>query len=163
MRRLGMMAAFAVLALGGCGGGSEEADMAETPDVTAEVDKAFKPEPGLYKATMSTDGMMGMTGAMTQTFEYCLTEQEAAGGFEAALGKNKEGDCKYERFELSGDQVDAVLACSVQGVTMRMEQSGRATPTASDLEVKMTMNIPGMGERTTNAKVQHQRIGDCPA
>jgi hypothetical protein len=25
----------------------------------------------------------------------------------------------------------------------------------------MTMNIPGMGERVTNAKVRHERIGEC--
>jgi hypothetical protein len=161
MRGFGMMVTVAALALAACSGGSEEADMVDTPDVTADVDKAFKPEPGLYKASMEADSVMGMTGSMTQTFEYCLTREEAEGGFEAALAKNKEGDCKYEKFALAGDKIDAVLACSLQGVTMRMEQTGTATPTSSDLEVKMTMNIPGMGERVTNAKVRHERIGEC--
>lgn len=161
MRRFGMMLAGAVLMLGACSSESEEADISETPDVTAEVDKAFKPEPGLYKVTMEADQVMGMGGSMTNEQTYCLTKEDAEAGFEAALGKNPTGDCKYEKFDLSGDQVDAVLACSMQGVTMRMEQQGKATPTSSDLDVKMTMTLPGMGERVTTAKVKHERIGDC--
>lgn len=162
MRAIAVMMAGTGLALAACGGGTEQSDAA-APDVTAEIDKAFKPEPGQYRMTMETDNMMGMTGPMKQTFDYCLTEEEAEGGFEAALARNKDGDCRYEKFALDGDQVDAVLTCTSQGVTMRMEQKGTATPTSSDLAVTMTMNVPGMGERTTRARVQHQRTGDCPA
>lgn len=162
MRAFSVVMAGAGLALAACGSGTEESDAA-APDVTAEIDKAFKPEPGQYTVSMETDGMMGMTGPMKQTFDYCLTEEQAAGGFEEALNKNENGDCKYEKFTLDGDQVDAVLACTTQGVTMRMEQKGTATPTSSDLAVTMTMNLPGMGERTTQARVRHQRTGDCPA
>lgn len=161
MRRFGMMLAGAALALAACSSESEEADISETPDVTAAVDKAFKPEPGLYKVTMEAEQVMGMAGSMTNEQTYCLTKEQADAGFESALGKNPAGDCKYEKFDLSGDQVDAVLACSMQGVTMRMEQKGKATPTSSDLDVKMTMSLPGMGERVTTAKVKHERIGEC--
>lgn len=161
MRRFGMIVACAALAVSACDSGKEEADISRTPDVTAEVDKAFKPEPGLYKVTMEADQMMGMAGSMKSEQTYCLTKAQADAGFQAALGRNPAGDCKYEKFDLSGERIDAVLACSMQGVTMRMEQTGKATPTSSDLDVKMTMNVPGMGERVTTAKVRHERVGEC--
>ncbi|WP_435417053.1 DUF3617 family protein [Parerythrobacter aurantius] len=162
MGRLGVLAVLAAAAVGACSGGSDEADAAATAAANAD---AFRPQPGLYRITVDAGEMMGMAdmgNAMFSEQTYCLTEQQAAGGFREALAQNPGGECSYEKFELAGSRIDAVLVCSVQGMTMRMEQKGTATPTSSDLDITMKMSLPGMGEQVTTANVKHERIGDCP-
>lgn len=158
------IAALAVLgmALSACSGGdvsTADADADSDGEVSlneaAAVAEAsgMKPQPGKYRVTSDL-------GGMTTNVEYCLTQEEAARGFEEMMQEGQEGDCSYEKFELAGGDLDAVLICKTDAGDMRMAMAGEVSPTASDLEMTMQGNMGGINVDMT-MKAKQERIGDC--
>lgn len=169
--------AAAAAALAGCsGGGDADADgngEITAGEMAAEVDASgIKPEPGQYKAviTMTSIDIPGMPpemaghgSGMTTTTEYCLTEEEVAKGFEEMMKRGQNGECSYESFNIDGGTFDGVMVCNTPEGTARMTMNGTATPTTSDFNASMAMNIAGTGEATMKFAAKHERVGDCPA
>jgi hypothetical protein len=167
--------AAAALMVSACSGG-EKADAdgdgtvsaSEAADVAASMPK---PEAGLYRATITMTGidvpgmgaeMQGHGGGMTSTSEYCLTQADVDKGFEEMMKQGQDGSCSYERFNVAGGDMDAVMLCQTEEGQARMEMKGTATATASEFDAKMKMDLDGMGNGTMRFKAKHERIGDCP-
>lgn len=169
-------AAIAALLLSGCSGGNADSDGNGKVSVKEAAEKARgelpKPQPGLYKTTVTMtnieipgmpDSMEGHGAGLTRTIEDCLTEEEVEKGFEALVKQGQDGECSYERFDLAGGKLDAVMVCDAQGRKARMEMTGTTTATSADLEATMAMAFDGAGEGTMSFTARHERIGECPA
>lgn len=175
MKRIALVAALGGL-MAGCSGGNADAD----GDGKVSMDEAasqiaaegIKPQPGLYKATITMTGMeipgmpaemAGHGSGMTTTTEYCLTEEDVAEGFEEMMKRGQNGECSYDSFSLKDGKFDAVMVCKSDEGEARMTMNGTATPTSSDFTATMKMNVPEMGEGTMSFAAKHERVGDCPA
>ncbi len=170
-------AAAAAALLAGCsGGGDADADGNGAVSMKEAARKAesegLKPQPGLYKTTVVMEGIdipgmppeMADHGAgLTTTIEDCLTQEEVDKGFGELMKQGQNGECSYEKFNLAGGAIDAVMVCNAQGAKTRMEMAGTATATGADITAKMAMNFADAGEGTMTFTAKHQRIGDCPA
>lgn len=170
-------AATAAAALvAGCSGGDADAGAGGNVSVKEAVEAAKaempRPQPGLYKTTVTMTGldipglppeMAGHGAGLTTTSEHCLTEAEVEKGYEALVKQGQDGECSYERFELAGGKIDAVLVCNAQGREARMAMTGTTTPTTADLEASMAMEFDGVGKGTMRFTAKHARVGDCPA
>lgn len=177
MTRITTIAAVAAAALlAGCSGGGGEGDAGGEVSVKEAVDAAKaaipKPQPGLYKTTVTMTGldipglppeMAGHGAGLTTTSEHCLTEADVEKGYEALVKQGQDGDCSYEKFDLAGGKIDAVMVCKAQGRDARMAMSGTTTPTSADIEASMAIEFDGVGKGTMRFTAGHQRIGDCPA
>ncbi|MEL6528639.1 MAG: DUF3617 domain-containing protein [Pseudomonadota bacterium] len=161
MKRIAVMAAMGV-ALAGCGGNDVTTADADTDnDGAVSIDEAvqvaeasgMQPQAGKYRASTKVAGV-------DTDVEYCITPEEAEAGFEGMMKEGQQGDCSYEKFELAGNDLDAVMVCKMDGGSMRMEMDGTVSPTSSDLDMKMSGNMAGMNVDMT-VKSKHERIGDC--
>ncbi len=175
MRNGAFLVGVAALMLAACSGESETdgADAAggargAAADAAADMPK---PEAGLYRATITMTGidvpgmgaaMEGHGGGMTTTNEYCLTPADVEQGFKEMMKRGQDGSCRYETFNLAGGQLDAVMLCQTDQGEARMEMKGTATPTASEFDARMRMDLDGMGNGTMRFNAKHERIGDCP-
>jgi len=171
--------ALATMALAGCGG-STDADADGDGTVTgaearAAVEAAgsdLKPEPGLYKSTMTfidadvpgaPAEMKDMLGSMmSRSFEFCLTPEEAEGGFEDAMTQGQEG-CTISTFEIDGSDVNMAMSCDQDGAgKMDVTMDGNVTSTKSDMNMAMTGDMEGVGEMAIKMSFVQERIGECP-
>ena len=99
-----------------------------------------------------------------QAREYCLTQEDVDKGYEEMARQSQGGDCTFERFDVDGGTIDALMVCAgEQSNAMRMAMTGSATPTSSVMTMTMTGDMTGMGESTLRMKATHERVGDCPA
>jgi hypothetical protein len=179
MKRMIMAASMAALALAlaGCsGGGNADADGDGTVTGKEAAEQAeaegIRPEPGLYRATITMTGidvpglpdeMKGHGAGMTTTSEDCLTEAEVDKGFEEMVKQGQNGECSFEKFNLDGGKLDAVMLCKTPQGDTRMSMTGTTTPTSSEFTATTKMNFEGMGEATMTFTAKNERIGDCPA
>ena len=176
MKPITIITAAGALLLAGCSDGNADADgngEVSANEVAAKVEAAgIKPEPGLYKATITMTGievpgmpaeMEGHGTGMVTTSEDCLTQAEVDKGFEELMKQGQNGECAYERFALKDGKMDGVMVCKTPEGSARMTLTGTATPTASEFTASTKMNFDGVGEATMNFTAKHERIGDCPA
>lgn len=176
MRRTAMIAGAitSALLLASCSGNSDadaDGDGAISMDEAASAAANMpRPQPGLYRATITMTGidipgmganMAGHGGGMTTTQENCLTKEDVAGGYEEMMKQGQDGSCRYEKFNVKGGKLDAVMLCDTPEGEARMEMTGTATPTASEFDASMNMKMDGVGNGTMRFKAKHERIGDC--
>lgn len=162
-----------IAALTACGQQAQQKEQAKK--VAAKPNLPPPPQPGQYRVDLRINrvefpGMGGamadkarsMFGTSAQTSEYCLTPQEAGKGREEYYRRTlAKGDCKYEKLNLTGTSIDALLVCQTgQGMTARNEVTGTFTATGSDMAIKSRSQVPG-GSVSMEATVSSQRIGDC--
>lgn len=176
MRHSSIVTLAVALSLASCGGEAESDGAVKAEEMAERVASAdIKPQPGRYRSTVEVleftipgtppDMSEMMRGHMARrTSEYCLTQEEAKRGFEKMARQSQEGrDCKVEKFEVAGGDIDARMTCAVPGqgqVTMTM--TGTGSPTRSDMDMTMKGDFAGQGEATMRMKVSNERIGDCP-
>lgn len=170
-------AGLAVLSLSACGKsdtGPKTMDQAKQ-----EAAKLERPKPGLYSQSMTISKFeipgappevaKAMESAMAkgQEHQFCLTEAMSEQGYREMFDKvGGNGECKYDRFDVSGGKIDAVLKCANategQGtITM----SGTVSEEGSDVNVAVDQQ--GGKAPMANTKIAmhvvSKRIGDCPA
>jgi hypothetical protein len=170
-------AALAVLSLSACGKsdtGPKTMDQAKE-----EAAKLDRPKPGLYTQTMNVTqfdipgappemaAQLKAAMAKAQEHQFCLTAEMAEKGYRDMFDKiGGNGECKYDRFDVSGGKIDAVLQCANANegkgtITM----SGTVTEEGSDVNV--TVEQQGGKAPMANTKiamhVTSKRVGDCPA
>lgn len=169
--------ALGALALTGCGQADTGPKTME--EAQKEAAKLERPEPGQYSQTMKITKFdvpdappefakqMQAAMAQAQTMEFCLTEEMSQKGFEEMFKEvGKGGECKYERFTVSGGKLDALLECEnkTEGKgTIKM--AGTVTAQGSEVSVEIDTKNPAspMGNSTVGMQMISKRIGDCPA
>lgn len=176
-----IMVVGCALALAACGSEPDQPKTAE--EVVAAADKLVKPRPGLYRnsaeivefeipgippeqAARMRDMAAGLQGEQTT---QCLTQAEADEGFRRVVKELGEGQngitCSFSRFDASGNDLDAALACSAPGGDdAEMTIEGTVEEERSRMRMEMNQQsdtIPG-GEMRMTMEVVSERIGDCP-
>lgn len=176
MARISLFAAAGAVLLAGCSGGNADADGngdITAKEVAAKADaEGVRPQPGLYKATITMTAldvpgmppeMKGHGTGQTVTTESCLTQDDVDKGFEELMKQGQNGECTYEKFDLDGGKLDAVMNCKTPEGSARMTMTGTTTATTADFNAETKMNFEGMGEATMKFSGKHERIGDCKA
>ena len=174
--------ALAVLALAACNKGSDvKVENATPEEVAAKVQQSAAAdqsqiEPGQWSVAseMKLVELKGVPGAvadqMKASMEHkstdlqCITPEEVKKP-EVFAGKQDSG-CKYERFEMGGGKINAVMHCpaSEGGGKMTMTMNGTYSP--RDYTVDATMDMSGAGDGQGMKMAMHataKRVGDCPA
>jgi hypothetical protein len=174
-----IVAAGAAVVLTACGGDSN-ADADGDGTVSAEEMRAevasegggMKPEPGKYKVTMdltkadipgAPPEMKDMMGSMmSNSFEYCLTPEEAEKGYEEALTEGQDESCTVQKFDLDGGNIDMAMTCANPDEgTMSVAMTGNVSSTRSEINVVSKGNISGMGDANIEMSMIQERLGDC--
>ncbi|MGX7894681.1 DUF3617 family protein [Tsuneonella sp. HG222] len=170
MRQLIVLAAAA--GLSGCGSGPDDAQ------VLAEAGRLAEPLPGLYRSTTTLESYEMPGAAMDQAQiarrrmeiepqvrEYCLTPEEAAGGFRRMLADMQDGDCAIERFETLDGRLSAAMRCAGENaIVSHIAMSGEADPERSNMTLAIEQQgdaLPG-GSVRMRMNVRNERTGDCP-
>lgn len=146
-----------------------------TEQAKQEAAKLDRPKPGLYAQTMTVTKFelpgappevakqlsAGMSKA--QEHSFCLTQEMADKGYRDMFDKiGKDGECRYDRFDVSGGRLDAVIHCENQRegkgtITM----SGTVSAEGSDVNVSLDQT--GGQNAKIAMHVVSKRTGDCPA
>ncbi|MDY7097888.1 MAG: DUF3617 domain-containing protein [Pseudomonadota bacterium] len=177
-----LIVSLGAFALTACGGGATDADADGDGSVTAEEAREaieasgdeLKPLPGKYKSTMTfvdaeipgaPEEMKAMMGnAMNVTSEFCLTEEDAAGGFKESIEKGRSDACEINSFNIDGSKVDMKMSCNENGTgDMLIAMNGNVTPTKQDMDMKMDGEMPGLGAVKIEMSFVQERIGECDA
>ena len=130
----------------------------------------MRPETGQYRASiklLSLDmpdappQVADMMGSMlSRDFDYCLTPEDVAEGYQSVMNRAQQGDCSYERFDVSGGSIDAAMTCDVEGREMAVVMQGTGSPTSSEITMTMTGDM-GMGPGSMSMQIVQQRLGAC--
>lgn len=169
--------ALALLLLSGCGRSDNAAGSLN--EAQNEARKLDRPRPGQYRQTITITkleipgappeaaGELKEMMSQAQETSFCLTEAMARDGFRDMFDKVAEGgDCKYDRFAVSGGRIDAVLACaSPQEGKATVTLDGKVTPEGSDVRMILDQDNPNtaMGKARIGMHLVSQRTGDCAA
>ena len=131
---------------------------------------------GQWQAKVTVEDMSfpGMTpAAQTQmksimgqqqnvTVDHCISAEEAkrpSGQF--FTGKNS-GDCRYDRFTMSGGKIDAVMRCDAKPAgSMTVTVSGTYSPDSSTTRSEANFSGGSRGAMRIKSVVENRRIGDC--
>lgn len=70
--------------------------------------------------------------------------------------------CKFEKYEMTGGTIDAVMVCPGAQGEVRMQMTGSFASDSFTVNQAMDMTGP-TGATHTKARVTGKRIGDCPA
>lgn len=171
------LATTAALALAACNQSPADPTKAQSEStVAAEMAQANAPQAGQYQATTEIIRfeIPGMPAAMAQQMRqamsqqiavdnsFCVTETQARMSNEDRARRltPAQTGCSFRNFDVSGDRVNATLACS--GATITMDGSMGRTET----DMKMTL-VPTAGAAsggvapTIEMRVKTRRTGDC--
>ncbi len=100
--------------------------------------------------------MLGKVHSMKQ----CITQSDIDDAPEKMF-QQSDGQCSYEKFDMSGGKLDAVAVCRMeQGMTMRMTMTGTHNATSFQSRMVMTGDGPTGPMRMINEGTG-TRIGDC--
>ena len=168
-----------VLPLGACDSGPEvtarNATGEEVADKIADAggtDNFVRPGKWSSKVTFEEFNMPGApAGAKsvlesmnqrTAATETCLTPEDAKRpkeDFFAGADKN----CRYERFDMGGGKIDAVMKCTSEGAGQTMTMTGTYGP--NDYQMQMSMQSEGMpgpaSGMSMKMRVDAKRVGEC--
>lgn len=145
----------------------------------AEARELQRPEPGQYTQKMTiteftvpgappemVEQLKGMMTGQAQETSYCLTKADADKGFEEMFKKGRDGDCSYDKFDVSGGDISAVMSCKPPtGGTATMTMEGSVRPDGSEVKVKVKQegSKQPMGNATIAMEMETKRTGDCTA
>lgn len=178
MRLIHSLPLLAGLALAACNNDADEdlTDEALSMDeVMAMEDNGVMPRPGLYdtrvelvsfdipgvpESNIDMDMLLREMeeGARSQS-TYCVTQDMDR---EAWISEMTDNDCSISRLSAEGGTIDLAMTCeAADGPQGRIEMTGTARETASDMEMRFTQPIPGIGEADIAMRVQSERTGEC--
>ncbi len=178
MRITMISTAAMALALTACGSGEEAQEAAgeglSSEMLAAQMQEVDRPQPGQYETSVQiTDftvpgippeqvAQMRQIMGRPINSTYCLTPEEAARGYEEMMRESSQGDCTFERFDVSGGKVDAIAQCvGEDGQSGTMTVSGTVRSDGSDMVMTGQQNIEGVGPTQMEMKMTSQRIGEC--
>ena len=114
---------------------------------------------GLYRETIT---MGGADGEQYADDEMCLTEEDVKDGHRAMLLALQGDACEFERYELTGDTLDAVMLCKADATQPETRSTISGTVTTTGRNLQMSFAGFGNGEGAVEMHVASERIGDCP-
>lgn len=151
----------------------EEISLNEVQEKIAS--EQIKPQAGQYRSSaklVSIDipgappqlaEMMGKA-MEAQTSEYCLTQEQVDKGFEEMAKESQQGDCSFQKFDMEGGNIDAVMTCKAQNdAQMQVAMTGKGTETSMDMTMTLEGEAPQVGKMKMVMQSKQERIGDCPA
>ncbi len=101
--------------------------------------------------------------AQDRPFISCLTDEDVKSKKAFFTGNTDDKSCTYERFEMSGGNVSAVMHCAQPGQgKVSMTMNGRYAPQSYDMT--MTSNAEGngpTGKMSMKMSVAAKRVGAC--
>jgi len=167
----------AALPIAGCNSGPEvSAENASAEEVAKEMAEAGGAgsfvSPGRWesKLTMLEMSMPGMppeaaarmkSAAGTSTHVSCLTAEQAQRpkeDFFAGAGKN----CRYDRFNMGGGKIDAVMNCKDEQSAQTMQMAGTYSANAYAMTMTATGTQAGANDgMKMRMSVDAKRVGDC--
>jgi hypothetical protein len=168
------------LPLAGCGKPDVEAKNASAAEVAEKVraagaDVRMKPGKWAMTAVVEKVEMPGMppemaaafsnTSGQETKFESCLTQAEAdrpAGKF---FGGDKNGDCTYERFTMSGGKIDARANCKIGAMQQTIAMNGQFGEEQFSLRQSVETDGPpgSTGKMKATVRIDSRRVGECDA
>ncbi len=179
MRPIIALASLPLLLLAACGSDKGAEAPPSMEEVREQAAKVKGPQPGLYRSSVkllefdipglppqAADQMKQMmTGQKSQVHEYCLSPEDAKGGYEEMIRKGQQGNCSFDRFNATASTIDAAMTCRMeQGVVASIAMQGETRPDGMKMNMDMeqkSANIPG-GRMQMKMQMESQRIGDCP-
>lgn len=173
-----LISVVALSALAACGS-KKDVDLknASVDEVVAASKDAQKLDPGQWKTTVeivSVDmpglppaqkAMMDqqMAAHKTTTVENCVTKADAEKPPAKMFGGD--GQCTFERYQVSGGKMDGKMTCAPKGMPGKMEMSmtGSFSSTKYAVETESKMSgAPGLpGDVTTKTRITGERVGEC--
>jgi hypothetical protein len=104
-----------------------------------------------------------MSQVQNNSFEYCVTPEEAKHpGGKMFTGKDN-GNCRYDHFKMGSGKFDAAMRCEGQGSAqvMTMAMNGEYSPDAYTSHVSMNVQGGPQGSMTMKMRSEAKRIGEC--
>ncbi|ANU07374.1 DUF3617 domain-containing protein [Paraurantiacibacter namhicola] len=165
------------LSLAACGSDSDPAGESAPMDEAevAEQIEQIELQPGQYQTSLSLvefdfPGVDGeaeaqMRDVMAQALEegnsFCLTPDEAAQGPERMLQELAEADCTFTTIDVSGGNVDAQMACVMEGgEESRFTMSGTYAADGSSMRMSTKQDVGGQ-EVAITMQAESKRTGEC--
>jgi hypothetical protein len=182
MRRITFVPLVAAIALAGCGSGDADADAdgkISTREVVAEAAGAVTPRPGQYESKvqlleMELPEMAGvdtaqmkkmMQTSMNTTTKHCVTAEDAQNAAKQMIQTPENENCSYSKFDVSGGNVQAVMACkNPDGSTSNLQLSGQIGHEESHMVMELDRTLPGVpggGRSHFKMQVDSRRVGEC--
>lgn len=109
------------------------------------------------------DSMRQAMVGRKQKVTSCVSEEQARKPDMFAGQKN--GECRYENFTMSGGKISSVMHCGAKGSPAAMQMSMNGTYSEADYTANVTMTSqgPGGASMTIKARNAGKRTGDCTA
>ena len=132
-----------------------------------------KPQPGSWSMKMDlvdvqgpdadkVKAMMGPMFASMANMSICITPEASAKSDPAKGITNGNGDCKFDKQDVSSAGIHLSGVCTKNGVQSKVSADGTLTATSQDMTMKTETTSPmGGGALTMQIRVQSQRTGDC--
>lgn len=181
MNRALWVVAGATLSLGGCGKSEKEAINASAPmsreDVAVQVSKV-KMKPGQWETRFTLDDIDFTNmpkGAPTSTqmkeqmktamsrpaIKHCVTPEQAANPSADMLSGQKDQNCTYKGFDMTGGTIKGQVSCDKNGQAMTATMTGNYAPDSYDVTMDMTTKggTDGMA-MTMKARTQGKWLGE---
>ena len=169
MLKTWMAGAAGIALLAGCN--SEPKGEMSAKEVAKEM-ASVKIEPGQWEVTneiteatspgVPAQMLQQMVGQKT-TIANCVTPEQVEKPDASFLTAQKNNDCKYEDFSMTGGRMTGRIICSGGQMPgqMVMTMDGRYESASYDMTADMTMTGGPGGEMKMKTRTTGKRVGDC--
>jgi hypothetical protein len=179
MRTIHVLPLVAAILLAGCGdkAGENGEGAVSHEEAAAAAAGVPAPQPGQYRTSVEllefeipgmTDQMKAQMrsivgGELAKGNTSCLTPEEAAANGPKRMAENMaEGNCTFNKFDVSGETISADMQCTGDdGLTSHVLMSGTMTQTSSDMTMTMDHAMEGVGQVRMKMHLKSERTGDC--
>jgi Protein of unknown function (DUF3617) len=172
MMKTRLFATMLILAVAGCGGEEKQGNM--SAEEVADELAAMKINPGQWEATneILSATAPGMPKEVTKQMltksvvRNCITPEQAANPDANFLAAQKNSNCTYQDWSMSGGKMSGTMTCTGEGMpgAMVMNMKGEYAPTSYQMDMTMkTSGMPGGMDMTVTSRTSGRRVGECPA
>lgn len=158
--------------LAACSGGGEEKAAAGN-ESAAKGGEAAPPagsvtlSPGEWELTSETlelnipgmpAGAMPKEAMQKTSIKTCLTPEQTEKPDAGFFSGQRNPNCTYDGFEMTGGTVNGTISCKAEGGTQQMAIAGKYEPESYEMRMEMKSAQMNMKMHTTG-----KRVGDCPS
>lgn len=165
----GLLTTALILALAGCG---EQKKGNMSAEQVADELAGMKINPGQWEATneILSVSAPGMPKNVVQQMlrktivRNCITPEQAANPDANFLAAQKDSNCTYQDWSMSGGKMSGIMTCGGEGMPgqMKMNMQGRYGATSYAMDMSMeTAGMPGGMNMTVKSRTTGRRVGEC--